>query len=503
MTARIALCAEEDLVRDASLLGLEGEDLDAQHWLDVFVTGAEARKAIGEDSSIEHAWVVSCTDVEPINLAASLKADRPELDVRMVHRGGDGSLLSRAHNALIDEVVSPDSFVRLYSEWKESLAGVHLAGAVAGAPAAGAAGDAAATGPAAGATATGFAVSARAAGLAGNASAAESSDSAPAAGLAADALAAEAAPSAPVLDLETQAITPAAMAEPAASAKPEASLALFVPRAVQQTRAFVMPVVSGGGGAGKSAVSVTSAVLAQIMGYRTLLLDYDLQFGDAAVLAGIQDPLALDVAMNRPELLEREIGKSGGLIVLAPPLRLEMAETVAHGLPSLLDAVAPRFDVIVANTGAAWAEQHAALLERSSAALFLVDQRASSVRACQHALELCERCGIASGPFKFAVNRCAKSAPLTSIDVSCALKGVPVFELKDGGRDVEDYLSAGAALDLVDSRNEFCESLKLVLSKLLPDGERRLAEAKFAPEPKGASRKRGRHVGRRKPWRQQ
>ena len=101
--------------------------------------------------------------------------------------------------------------------------------------------------------------------------------------------------------------------------------------------------------------------------------------------------------------------------------------------PQLLDQLTARFDVVVANTGAAWAEQHALLLERSSKALFLIDQRPSSLRACQHALDLCARCGIATGPFLYAVNRCSKNALFTSIDVSCSLRGAHVFELKDGG----------------------------------------------------------------------
>lgn len=155
-----------------------------------------------------------------------------------------------------------------------------------------------------------------------------------------------------------------------------------------------------------------------------------------------------------------------------------------------------KFDVVIANTGAAWAEQHAALLERSNAALFLVDQRASSIRACKHALELCARCGIATGPFKFAINRCAKGAPLTSIDVSCALRGVPVFELRDGGPDVEELLGAGSPAELLKARNEFCTSLEQLFVKVLPDSGGR----KGSLEPTVASReekRRGRHAGRK------
>jgi pilus assembly protein CpaE len=83
---------------------------------------------------------------------------------------------------------------------------------------------------------------------------------------------------------------------------------------------------------------------------------------------------------------------------------------------------------------------------------------------------LCARCSIAATPFQFALNRCGKGAPLSSVDVSAALQGAPVFELRDGGRDVEDYLSSGSAADLLDLKNEFAKSLEHVMSRLLPSG---------------------------------
>ena len=171
-----------------------------------------------------------------------------------------------------------------------------------------------------------------------------------------------------------------------------------------------------------------------------------------------------------------------------------------HAIPQFLDDVSGAFDVIIANTGAAWAEQHAVLLERCSAALFLIDQRASSVRACRHALELCARCGIASGPFQFAVNRCAKGAPLTPVDVSSALQGAPVFEIKDGGRDVEDYLGGGAAAELLDTRNDFCTSLEHVMKSLLPGAAQRIEIPDDSLEGRRAAKRRGRHAGRKRGW---
>lgn len=246
---------------------------------------------------------------------------------------------------------------------------------------------------------------------------------------------------------------------------------------------FLFPVVSGSGGAGKSTVSVLSALFAQRMGYNTLLLDFDLQFGDAPALMGVQNPLAVDDVLAVPSRLDQLRSDGRMPALLAAPRHLEDSEAVVERAPQLLDQLTARFDVVVANTGAAWAEQHALLLERSSKALFLIDQRPSSLRACQHALDLCARCGIATGPFLYAVNRCSKNALFTSIDVSCSLRGAHVFELKDGGGEVEELLGAGLPFDLLASRNDLCASLERVLSGVLP-GDRRAS----APPEEGASR---------------
>ncbi|MDR0513698.1 MAG: hypothetical protein LBG81_00860, partial [Coriobacteriaceae bacterium] len=76
--------------------------------------------------------------------------------------------------------------------------------------------------------------------------------------------------------------------------------------------------------------------------------------------------------------------------------------------------------------------------------------------------------GIATHPFLFAVNRCARNAPLTSFDVACALQAGSVFELPDGGPEVGELLCAGAPLELIEARNSLCLQIEQMLIDLLP-----------------------------------
>ncbi len=260
----------------------------------------------------------------------------------------------------------------------------------------------------------------------------------------------------------------------------------------QQSRgaAFVLSVVSGSGGVGRSTIAALSAFCAQRRGYRTLLLDCDLQFGDLHYFMGIDSPVRVEDILNDPLAIQSLDGQGDSPALVASLGHLEDADSLARMLPRVIDMLSEHFDVIVVNTGASWAEQHAVILECSSCALFLVDQRASSVRSCRRALDLCKRCGIATGSFAYAVNHCCRGALLTSVDVSCALQGVHVFELKDGGSIVEELLGAGMVFELVRERNDLCESIERMLDELLPID--RLANAATAGD---AQRMNRRHSG--------
>ena len=188
MMPTMALCADAESIRRPDLIGLAGENLARQEWLRLFSSGEEARRFLRADRSVAEAWIASCDDVEPINLAAALKRDRADLRVCLLAFQGTGSLMSRATAAGIDASLTRQAFVERYAAAKRR----HVP-----------TGDTAGTGPGAGAGAPRSAV--------------------------------------------RFAPAPALTSRPPVSGHP----------------AFVLPVVSGSGGAGKSTVAVLSALFSQ------------------------------------------------------------------------------------------------------------------------------------------------------------------------------------------------------------------------------------------------
>lgn len=555
MMPLVALCADEASMAHPELIGLADEQLFAQPWLRLFTLGSEIRTFLRHDRAVDEVWVVSCDDVEPINLAATIKGDRGDVRVCLVSFQGTGSLRSRASAANIDATLTRQAFVTRYAAFKRvrsaatlpidrggvadlqdsgplfqpeepvlpapppsvvqgaqpqlagipSIAPLHPAvGVDPSQPARnhasaqpvspiGAALDDAAAGrlphPPVGCSADGLPqppalASQQAAASPHAASAAGAPVPPPGFSSPPDAALVSGAPHQPQFSAPP---APSAVAAPSPIGEPAA----FAVRQGSQADALLLPIVSGSGGAGKSAVAVLVALLAQRRGLKTLLLDFDLQFGDMREMTGQPEALGIDEVLAEPARLAQLAPAAGMPALLGAPRHLEEAETVARSAPALLAALGGMFDVIVANTGSAWAEQHAVLLERCSKALFLIDQRASSIAACRRALDLCARCGIAVSPFLFAVNFCAKGAPLTSIDASCALRGAQTVELADGGAEVEEALSEGRPQDLIEAGNPLVASLDALLADILPSTGEAAGEP-GVPAPRRSRRKRRR-----------
>lgn len=446
----IVLCADRMSLEYPIALGLSDEQPLRQPWLKVVHSGAEVRSLIRSYAHEVELWVASSDDIAPINIAAMVKQENPLCTVCLVtYEASTGSLKSRTSRARIDCLWTPAQFLERYREEKQRFMNR-------GAEDAATQGDEANFNP--GLLVEGEACEKQ---LERCGQLTHNEASAPTRLLNPEEI--KTIVPAP-LEIQSGVVESRLLSK---ASQPDEKTALRDGR-YGKRKAFVLSVVSGSGGAGKSTISAIAALLSQMKGYKTLLIDLDMQFGDIPFMLGAQQVTRLDEVVSVPAKIDQLKCQTSMPAILGAPLYMEQTEDVAFGLADVLDAVSDRFDVVVANTGSFWADQHIALLERSAAALFLVDQRPSSLRACKHALELCARCGIASSPFVAVANRCQKGALYTSIDVSCALRGMPAKELREGGPEVEECLSSGQIGDLIKSKNELCLSVDALLGEFLP-----------------------------------
>lgn len=496
----VVLCADIDCVNHPEIIGLGGENLTDKRWLCVVCDAKEARESLRRMRDVAEVWVVSCVGASPINLAASIKHDSrtqsslaqgiPDMKVFLVSSEKSGSLLSRSNTAGIDGVLTIDEFVHRYRSFNEPVvkqardivnSGVDTSGVYSGA-------HAGVSDFGSGVAVSGFSGSAGANGVGVSAmsGSAAGTNTQPESNLAPNLEKTEIMPTSAINaalassggsqggnadrpDTSATGVTLSKGADRMGSSTLGGATSLGSgAHSTSNNQAFLLPIVSGSGGSGKSTVAALAALIAQQSGLKTLLLDFDLQFGDMRETVGAKEAMHVEDLIEAPMRIQHVQPTADMPAILSIPRNLELSEQVEKQLPELLDLLQPNFDIIIVNTGAYWSEHHAVLLERCSRALFLVDQRPASLRACQRALQLCARCGIATSQLIFAVNKCSKQGLYSSIDVSCALHGAVAKELMWGGPAVEEYIAAGQAMELLDTRNAFVASLSALLYEIVP-----------------------------------
>lgn len=421
MTKRVLLCADGQSLANPTLLGLDDEQLDSIPWLACVSSAESCRRTAHATSSLEELWVVSCDDMDPINVAAALKRDDPGKRVYLVSFGNNGSLASRAAAAKLDGVLNELLFVKRYEQVK------------------------------------------RVCGIQGKTLSLQSNEGLSGQG-------AKGAKEKGCLQEECG-VSPARVAtEPQTLRDPLTRS----PISAKEPKATTIAVVSGSGGSGKSTIAAVLSLLSRNAGLSTAVLDADLQFGDMDYLLGVQEPIRIeDIAEDggRLQNLAGQGAKERPALVAAPR-RIETSEVVVSEVSRILETLKSMFDVVIVNTGAFWSDSQAMVLESADSVVFVMDARPSSLRATAHAMELCVRLGVATTGFTFVVNKHEKTSLLSAVDVACALHGVKASEAPYGGRDVDELLGAGYPEELIASKNSFVEAMADLLEDLLPDKKR-------------------------------
>ena len=118
----VALCADTMSLQHPESIGLVGENLAAQGWLRLFSSAEEARRFLRADRLVDEVWVASSDDVAPINLAATIKRDRSDRCVCMLAFEDTGSLKSRVSATGIDASLTRQALAERYARRKQAYA---------------------------------------------------------------------------------------------------------------------------------------------------------------------------------------------------------------------------------------------------------------------------------------------------------------------------------------------------------------------------------------------
>ena len=220
----------------------------------------------------------------------------------------------------------------------------------------------------------------------------------------------------------------------------------------------IVTVFSPKGGTGKTATATNlAAAFAKYEKQRTLLLDLDLQFGDAAIMLGLEpDKTIYDLVVAPGELDSEKLAgyitkHTSGLDILPAPLRPEDAELVTESkLARLLEVARESYDLIVVDTSPFFHGPMLATLDRTDELLMVCGLDVPTLKNVRLSMQTLELLSFPAHRIRFVLNRANSNVGLKKKEVEGALDVKVSFELPfRSGRAArrEPRCAAGARRD--------------------------------------------------------
>jgi pilus assembly protein CpaE len=240
----------------------------------------------------------------------------------------------------------------------------------------------------------------------------------------------------------------------------------------------IITVFSPKGGTGKTVIATNlAAALAKAEGRRTLLLDLDLQFGDAAIMLGIEPEKTIYDLVSAPGELDPDklVGYTtkhkSGLDILPAPLRPEDAELVTEAkLGRLLEVAKVCYDAIVVDTSPFFHGPMLATLDRTDELLLVCSLDVPTLKNVRLALGTLEMLSFPQARIGIILNRANTKVGMKQREVEAALEQKVRYEVPSE-RAVPLSVNRGAAAVLSEPGSDFAKALEAMAKGVFPTGE--------------------------------
>jgi len=246
-------------------------------------------------------------------------------------------------------------------------------------------------------------------------------------------------------------------------------------------RGRILTVFSPKGGTGKTVTATNLAcAFAKYEKKRTLLIDLDLQFGDAAIMLGLEPEKTIyDLVVAPGELDSEKLAgyttrHASGVDVLPAPLRPEDAELVTEPkVNRLLEVARGSYDLIVVDTSPFFHGPMLATLDRTDELLVLCGldvPTLKNVKLAQHTLDLLS---FPASRVRFILNRSNSKVGMKRSEVESALGVKIAFEMPSD-RAVPLAVNRGTPAVLAEAGCDFSRAVRTIAKGLLePEQEKK------------------------------
>ena len=239
-------------------------------------------------------------------------------------------------------------------------------------------------------------------------------------------------------------------------------------------RGRIVTVFSPKGGTGKTVTATNlSVAFAKYERKRTLLLDLDLQFGDAAIMLGLEpEKTVYDLVVAPGELDTEKLAgyttrHACGLDVLPAPLRPEDAELITEvKITRLLEVARESFDVIVVDTSPFFHGPMLATLDRTDELLMVCGLDVPTLKNVRLSLQTLELLSFPTSRIQFLLNRANSKVGMKKKEVEGALDVKVRYEVPSD-RAVPLGVNRGQPPAIGDPGSDFARAIREVAKSLL------------------------------------
>jgi pilus assembly protein CpaE len=242
----------------------------------------------------------------------------------------------------------------------------------------------------------------------------------------------------------------------------------------EQHQGKMVTVFCPKGGVGKTTLAVNlAAALATAHDKRTLILDLDLQFGDAAFMVGLHPEKTIYDLMLAPGELDTD--KLAGWVthltstldLLPAPLQPEQAELVTEQkLARLIEVARDSYDYIVVDTSPFFHGPLLAAFDRSDELLLVCGIDALTTKNTALGLHTLDLLSFPKNRISLVLNRANTKAALTRREIEGAL-GVPIRFEVPADSAVLDYVNRSKPVYLGNPQASFSKALSQIAGQLV------------------------------------
>jgi pilus assembly protein CpaE len=247
--------------------------------------------------------------------------------------------------------------------------------------------------------------------------------------------------------------------------------------AAGRDRGKLVCVLGPKGGIGKTLTSTNLGVALADSGRRTVVVDLDLQFGDAGLALGLQPErtiydLATSGGLLDAEKLDGYLAEhSSGLRVLLAPVRPEQAHSVTvEFLKDLYATLSATFEFVIIDTPPGFSPEVIATIDAAASIVMMGMLDAPSLKNTKLGLETLTLMGVPADRVRLVLNRADTHVGIGQADVAAVLGRTPDVQIPSE-RDVVRWVNAGEPIVLAAKRSEPAKAFQVLAGLVLADLE--------------------------------